>query len=178
MNGDFDRLAARAEFLEMLVPVVNPEAVSWMKSQRHHLCVTVFEHSLFVSYISFLIARRCCRGRSARMEAARAGFLHDLYRYDPKVRGSHEGTQCFAHPEHALANSVRLFPWLSEHERNAIVAHMFPLARHLPRYGASWAVTVADKFCAVLEVTKLSRCRFVRKHRLDGCELDPWLVPA
>lgn len=171
-----DKYVTRAEFLEALVPVVDLESVAWMRSQRHHLCVTVLDHSLFVAYMSFLMARHW--KRCDPVQAAQAGFLHDLYLYDPKQRGSHEGTQCFAHPEHALANAVRLFPWLSEREQNAIVAHMFPLAKHLPRYRESWAVTFSDKICAVLEATYLSRTVWIRRRRPTVLELDGHLAFA
>jgi len=164
------------EFVEAVMPVMDPDSVAWMRSQRHHLRVTVLEHSLFVAYMSFLMARHW--KKCDPVQAAQAGFLHDLYLYDPKVHGSHEGTQCFAHPEHALVNSVKLFPWLSERERNAIVSHMFPLARHLPRYGESWAVICSDKICAILEVTCVSRLRWVRRRRPSLPDIGESLVFA
>ncbi len=157
------RYSTRVEFLEVLGPVMDDGAVEWMKSERHHITVTVFDHSMFVAYVAFLLARRW-KGCDPAM-AARAGFLHDLYMYDKRAKGSHGGIQCFDHPEHALANACRLFPWLSARERNAIVAHMFPLARHVPRYSEAWAVTLSDKFCAALELLQLHRTGLVKRHR-------------
>lgn len=171
-----EKYAARDEFAKALAPVMDARSVAWMGSQKHHLCVTVLDHSLFVAYMSFLMAKHWKGCDPAK--AARAGFLHDLYMYDPKARGSHEGTQCFAHPERALENSVRLFPWLSESERNAIVAHMFPLAKHLPRYWESWVVTFSDKICAVLEATYLSRTRWIRRRRPRAVPSDGTLAFA
>lgn len=157
------RYEARAEFLEILEPVLDMDAIDWMRSERHHLTVTIFDHSMFVAYVAYLLARGGMRGDPAA--AARAGFLHDLYMYHKRIAGSHDGIQCFDHPAAALANSTRLFPWLSWRERNAIEAHMFPLAKHVPRCREAWAVTLADKFCAILELCQLYRLRLVRRHR-------------
>lgn len=170
------KYVARAEFLAVLAPALDAGAVSWMRGQRHHLCVTVLEHSLFVAYVAYLIARRWSGCDPA--QAARAGFLHDLYMYDRHDRGAHDGFHCFSHPEHALANAVRVYPGLSANGRNAVVAHMFPLARHLPRCREAWAVSFADKFCAVLEGTGLSRRGFVRRHRPAGPDLDFAMSPV
>lgn len=176
MRSKCDKYVVREEFLEILGTVLNLEILVWMRARRHHISVTIFDHSLFVAYIAFLIARHW--KHCDPVQAARAGFLHDLYMYDPKIKGSHSGLHCFSHPEHALKNAVRICPDLSWHERNAIVAHMFPLARHVPRCEEAWAVSLADKFCAILELTGLSCMGIVRKHRLDGRELDNFVVHA
>ena len=56
--------------------------VQHMKSIRHHPGVSCYEHSVFVSYVAWYLADRW--GADART-AARAGLLHDLYLYDPRI---------------------------------------------------------------------------------------------
>ena len=165
------RYAARMELIGIIAPLAREDIVAWMKSQRHHVIWNVYDHSLAVSYMAFLIARRW-RGCDPR-EAARAGFLHDLYLYDRGDRSAHPGAQCLDHPEYALRNAEALCPDLSWRERNAIESHMFPLARHVPRCRIALAVNLADKICAVLEGTGLSRTRFARARRPAPQDLDP-----
>lgn len=141
-----------AAFLDCVAPLLDSDAVNSMKRWRHHFSVTCYEHSLFVSYVAFRLARRL--GWDFRA-AARAGLLHDLYLYDPADRSAHPGNQCLDHPEFALRNARALCPDLSDREANAIISHMFPLAVHLPRCREAVAVNLADKLCAVLEVAHL-----------------------
>lgn len=126
----------------------SPE-VNSMKNIKHHFFVSCYQHSLFVSYIAFRLARRWHLDYVA---AARAGLLHDLYLYDPKDKTKYEGNQCFAHPVAALKNASRLTE-LSEKEENAIISHMWPLAKRMPRCREAVVVNLADKICATLEVS-------------------------
>ena len=129
------------------------DSVNAMRDIRHHFFVTCYDHSLCVSYVAFRLARRWGLDYVA---AARAGLLHDLYLYDPKDKTQDEGSQCFAHPVAALKNAQALTD-LSEREANAIISHMWPLAKKMPRYKESFVVNLADKLCAVLEVSCLYR---------------------
>ena len=149
-----------AAFLQCVGPLLETREVNSMKQWRHHYFTTCYDHSLFVSYVAFRLARYFgwdCRA------AARAGLLHDLYLYDPADSSAHPGSQCLDHPEYALRNAAALCPDLTENEKNAIVSHMFPLAVHLPRCREAVAVNLADKLCSVLEVARLSRTRPIRR---------------
>ena len=117
-------------FLGCVGPLLESREVNSMKQWRHHFSITCYQHSLFVSYMAFRLARYF--GWDYRA-AARAGLLHDLYLYDPWDASAHPGNQCLDHPEFALRNAAALCPDLSDKEKNAIVSHMFPLAVHLPR---------------------------------------------
>lgn len=108
---------------------------------------------MFVSYVAYRLARHW---NIDVREAARAGLLHDLFLYDPKDKTQYEGNQCFAHPVAALKNASRLTE-LSDAEADAIVTHMWPLAKKMPRYKVSYVVNVADKLCAVIEGVYLYR---------------------
>lgn len=133
--------------------LLESDRVNEMRDIRHHFFVTCYDHSLFVSYVAFRLARRWGLDYVA---AARAGLLHDLYLYDPRDKSQYEGNQCFAHPVAALKNARELTE-LSEREANAIISHMWPLAKKMPRYKEAFVVNLADKLCATLEVSYLSR---------------------
>ena len=152
MHKLFDPIAER-EYAACVADLLNSDEVLWMKNIRHHHFVTCYEHSLFVSYVAYRLARHW--NIDAR-EAARAGLLHDLFLYDPRDKTQYEGNQCFAHPVAALKNASRLTE-LSEAEADAIVTHMWPLAKKMPRYKVSYVVNVADKLCAVIEGAYLYR---------------------
>ena len=149
-----------AAFLACVGPLLDSAEVNSMKQWRHHFSITCYEHSLFVSYMAFRLARKF---RWDYRAAARAGLLHDLYLYDPADGSAHPGNQCLDHPEFALRNAAALCPDLTDSERNAIVSHMFPLAVHLPRSRVAVAVNLADKFCATLEVARLHRVRRIQR---------------
>lgn len=149
-----------AAFLDCVGSLLDSSEVSAMKRWRHHFSITCFQHSLFVSYVAFRLARYF--GWDYRA-AARAGLLHDLYLYDPTDSSAHPGNQCLDHPEFALRNAMALCPDLTENEKNAIVSHMFPLAVHLPRCREALAVNIADKICATIEVVHLYRVRRIQR---------------
>ena len=44
-------------------------------------------------------------------------------------------------------------------EKNIIQAHMFPLSIVMPKYRESWIVVLADKVCAIQEVTSNLKVR-------------------
>lgn len=152
MHKLFDPIAER-EYAACVADLLNSDEVLWMKNIRHHHFVTCYEHSLFVSYVAYRLARHW---NIDVCEAARAGLLHDLFLYDPKDKTQYEGNQCFAHPVAALKNASRLTE-LSDAEADAIVTHMWPLAKKMPRYKVSYVVNVADKLCAVIEGVYLYR---------------------
>ena len=152
MHKLFDPIAER-EYAACVADLLNSDEVLWMKNIRHHHFVTCYEHSLFVSYVSYSLARHW---NIDVREAARAGLLHDLFLSDPKDKTQYEGNQCFAHPVAALKNASRLTE-LSDAEADAIVTHMWPLAKKMPRYKVSYVVNVADKLCAVIEGVYLYR---------------------
>jgi uncharacterized protein len=135
-------------FLTCLDGLLDEPQVQIMRSLPHHPGVNCYEHSVFVAYVAFRLARRW---NLDYRSCARAGLLHDLYLYRWNDQSAHPGLQCFDHPEFALRNASELTD-LSKLERNIILAHMWPLALHLPRSREAWTVSLADKLCATAEV--------------------------
>ena len=139
-----------------------------MRALPHHPGASCYEHSVFVAYVSFRLARRW--GLDVR-SAARGGLLHDLYLYDCRDRTAHPGNQCMDHPEFALRNARALCGRLNAKEENIIISHMWPLARRMPRYREALVVNLADKLCATAEVVRLY-------HYLRNRERRRRLAPA
>ena len=139
-------------FLDCLDGLLWTKEVQSMRQLPHHVG-NCYEHSVFVAYVAFRIARRYGLDYKA---CARGGLLHDLYLYNGRDKSAHPGCQCLDHPEFALRNARKLTK-LTPKEENIIVAHMWPLAIHLPRSREAWAVSLADKLCACVEVMGVFR---------------------
>jgi uncharacterized protein len=126
-----------------------------MNSFIQHGSVTCFEHSLSVSYYSYLVCRLL---RFDYCSAARGGLLHDLFLYDwhkSKLIGGKHG---FTHPYTALENANKHF-LLNEMEKDIIVKHMWPLTVLLPRYKEAYVVSFVDKYCAFLDIVKFFKIK-------------------
>lgn len=147
-------------FLDCIGDILHSQEVQSMREIHHHPGTNCYEHSVFVAYTAFRLARRWGLDYHA---AARAGLLHDLYLYDSRDRSAYEGLQCFAHPKAALKNAQALVGELSEVEKNSIISHMWPLARYAPKYKVAYVVNLADKFCATAEVLGYYRNSTVRR---------------
>ena len=148
------------DFYSNVHDLLECEQVKKMHEFRHHHFVTCFEHSVFVSYIAFLLAKKL--GVDER-EAARAGLLHDFYLYDSEDKAQYRGFNCLYHPPLALKNALEVCD-LSKNERNAIISHMWPMAKTMPKCGVAVVVNMADKCCATLEFFKIFHRMKMRKY--------------
>ena len=155
-------------FVNLVHDLLDSVQVRSMSGLFHHGKVTCYDHSLFVSYLSFRAARFL--GWDYRA-AARGGLLHDLYLYDSHDKSAHPGLQCFDHPVAALRNADRLTT-LSSKERDIILSHMWPLSRRRPHSREAALVDLVDTLCATLEL-----CRIYRPIRLRA-HLPAALTPA
>ena len=79
-------------FLDCVGDLLFTPEVQSMRHIPHHPGTSCYEHSVFVAYVAFRLARRWGLDYLA---AARGGLLHDLYLYDPRDRSAHPGNQCF-----------------------------------------------------------------------------------
>lgn len=150
-------------FVACVGDLLSTPEVQSMRNIPHHPGTSCYEHSVFVAYIAFRMARRYGLDYAA---AARCGLLHDLYLYDAHDKSQFPGSQfnqCFYHPKAALRNAEALCGGLSEKERNIILAHMWPLSRRMPRSREAFLVSFSDKLCATAEVAGYWRRSRVRK---------------
>ena len=135
------------EFLEIVQCILDDTEFKKLNYYKQHLKTTRFMHSLNVSYVSWLLARKLGWDAAA---AARAGLLHDFFLYNFGEKRDTKELQAFYHPKVAAKNSAERIQ-ISEKERLAILSHMFPLGP-MPRSREAWLISCADKFCASSEL--------------------------
>ena len=136
----------------------------------HHHYTTRLIHSLFVSYVSYKIAKRLNLNVRA---VARAGLLHDFFHEGrEEIASMKEGSHNFVHPKIAVKNAQRLTE-LSELEKDIILKHMFLTTTGIgmPRYKESLIVTCVDKYCSINEVSTPIRMKVKGKVSEWGMKL-------
>lgn len=129
--------------------LLETDEVQKLRNFRHHIMTTRFQHSLNVSYYTYLLCRLLHLNAHS---AARAGMLHDLYFYETKayVHGKPEIRHSRFHPAEALSNASKLVQ-INALEQDMIAKHMWPVTPELPQYTETFLITLVDKYCAVLE---------------------------
>lgn len=120
-----------------------------MKNYIQHRDLNCLEHSIFVSYNSYLV---CKKLRCDEVAAARGALLHDFFLYDWHKGRHGDKLHGFAHPEIALENAQSHFE-LSDVEKDIILKHMWPLTlKKVPKYKESLIVSLIDKYCTTVEL--------------------------
>ncbi len=158
------------EYLCCVNELLESKNVKELDNSSQHLNTSRLQHSINVSYYSYLI---CKRLKFDYKSAARAGLLHDLYLYNRHIE-KFEQSHTIYHPKEALKNA-REIAKLNEIEEDAILKHMWPLCKGMPKYKETVVVTLADKYCATAEIikqikSKLTKNNFKLKHRLKTKE--------
>lgn len=135
---------------------------------NHHHDMSVWDHSILVSFKSYMAARYY--GADARV-CAIAGLLHDFYTQawlmNDELAKLEDGKYVqnigvkkplfkmhgFTHARDAAENYVRYFPELEDKKiTNSIKRHMFPLNIIPPRYFEGFIITSIDKLNSVREL--------------------------
>lgn len=127
--------------------------VTQMKEYRQHGNISTYDHCLNVAFVSGILGNIFRFGTAAMNNLIIGSMLHDFYLYDYHKTGRRlpDGIHCWRHPKTALQNAEKTF-CLNTRQRNIIRSHMFPTTLlHPPRYKEAWVVTLADKWCAILE---------------------------
>lgn len=115
-----------------------------------HGKTSVYKHSVSVAYTSCVIAARLNLTVDTQ-KMIRGALLHDYFLYDWHLKDPSHRLHGFTHPKRALVNASRDFN-LSPLERNIISRHMFPLTPIPPVHKEGWIVTMADKYCSIMEI--------------------------
>ena len=158
LSLEVDSISNR-EYVECIHDMVWHEMVQSMKNYMQHGKYNCLEHSLYVSYISYLICRRL---ELDYRSAARGGLLHDFFLYDWHVGKPYRGLHGVSHPYISLQNASKFFN-LNAREMDIIQKHMWPLTFRLPRYKETFIVLLADKYCASAERIKFGSIKIVNK---------------
>lgn len=149
LKADFN---CDSEYEKCIGDLIKNETVCSMKDFIQHNNVTCLKHSIYVSYISYHICRYL---NLDYRSAARGGLLHDLFLYDWHTTKPTDGLHGFVHPYIALENARKHFI-LNEIEIDIIEKHMWPLTLKIPKYKESFVVLFVDKYCALMEIIKLT----------------------
>lgn len=134
----------------------------------HHYNLSVWDHSILVSFNSFLATKYF--NASARV-CAIAGLLHDFYTqawiYNEELAKIDNGKylsefyvkkplfkmHAFVHGDDAASNALKYFPELvNDRILNSIKRHMFPVTIIPPKYKEGFLITSIDKLNSVREL--------------------------
>lgn len=152
-------LILEEEYKDCINNLISHEITRSMKYYIQHSDVSCLDHSLYVSYISYLVCKKLGLDYCS---AARGGLLHDFFLYDWHIKKPYKGLHGFMHPSIALQNADKYFS-LNHIEKDIIKKHMWPLTVSLPRYKETFVVLMVDKYCATMEIVKFSSRREVRR---------------
>ncbi len=125
------------------------DKISVEKKFIHHGKVTVYEHSLNVTYYCIMIAL-LLPFRVDFRSLVRGALLHDYFLYDWHEADESHRLHGFTHAGRALENAERDYE-LNDIERDMIKKHMFPLNPAPPKYIETVILCIADKICAFKE---------------------------
>ena len=73
------------------------------------------------------------------VSATRAALLHDYFT-NKELYNDNSFKRGIKHPQIALYNAKEEFE-INEIEENAIISHMFPLSKSIPKFKESWILT-------------------------------------
>jgi len=135
------------EYTSCVDDLILHPSIQSMQQFRHHKNTSCLDHSLNVSYTSYVLCKAL--GWNYR-SAARGGLLHDLFLYDWRTTTLKEGKHGFVHPRIALDNASVVSD-INDLEKDIILKHMFPLTWRPPAFRESLLVCLVDKYCAVKE---------------------------
>lgn len=110
-----------AEYRGLVQSILDNPEFKKLQRYKQHFQTTRFMHSLNVSYISWLIARKL--GWDAQT-AARAGLLHDFCVYDFKDKLPKGEIQAYYHPRVAASTSEKAFPDFRQRATGDPVPHV------------------------------------------------------
>lgn len=144
------------EYMSIIGDLLENKKLQKLDNITHHHYTTRLVHSLFVSYVSYKVAKSM---NLDYVSTARAGLLHDFFleeREEVELLGL--GSHNCAHPKIALKNAEKITE-INKIEKDIILKHMFlcTIRIRFPRYQESFIVSMVDKYCAISEVTKPSR---------------------
>lgn len=146
------------EYMEIVNDLLENEELQKLDEITHHHFTTRLIHSIYVSYVSYKLAKSM---NLDYVSTARAGLLHDFFLEEREEvemlgRGSHNAV----HPQIALENAEKITE-INNIEKDIILKHMFlcTIRIRTPRYQESLIVSMVDKYCAISEVSKPTRGR-------------------
>lgn len=135
----------------ILVAYQKNEQMQLLKKYPHHGKVTIYEHVSHVTRVCYWMNKHW-HLRADEQVLLVAAFLHDFYLYDWHIKDASHRGHAFTHPTVACKNAVKTFQ-IGPREQRIIRVHMWPLTLHrIPTSREAWIVSLADKYCAIVEL--------------------------
>jgi len=127
------------------------------KQHMQHGNITVNAHSMSVARHSLALSRKL-KINCSEEELIRGALLHDYFLYDwhEKDAVNPHRLHGFYHPGRALGNASREYN-LTPREMEIIKKHMWPLTPKPPMCREAWIVTMADKWCSLMETLHIHK---------------------
>lgn len=143
-----------SEYYEIVKDIAFSPITLEMENYIQHGFTSCYEHSIYVSYYSYIIAKNLGLDYKS---VARAGLLHDLFLYDWHVKNTKNKPlfkkHGFIHPKIAFENASKYFE-LNEIEKDCILKHMWPLTIKFPSCKEAYVITFVDKYSSIIESIK------------------------
>lgn len=138
------------EYMECVKDILNSKIFQKLDGFVQHGCTSTMEHSIDVSYTTYLVCKKLGLNYKS---AARAALLHDFYLYDWHRPTKETGAflHGFTHPYRAAKNAKEYFN-ITNKEASMIKTHMFPLTPIPPLSREGWVLTMADKSTSINEI--------------------------
>lgn len=134
------------------------------ENTKHHGSTTTKQHSIQVAKMSCKIAEHLPLHIKKRIDMNSllwGALLHDYFLYNWHT-DKHSGLHGFTHSKTSLRNAKMDFD-INHIIEDIIIKHMFPLTIIPPVTREAWIVCLADKICAIEEVTAYLWSKFCFK---------------
>ena len=144
----------KEELNNLMENVLSDERFDRLNDFMAHGRTSIYDHSMRVARLSFLINERL-RLKSDKKSLVKGALLHDYYLYDWHVpQPGAKKLHGFSHAEDAMKKAHEHFG-LTKKEANIVYSHMWPLnITHLPKSKEAWIVCLADKICSLQETIR------------------------
>lgn len=143
--------------------ILKSKGMNREKRFMQHGDISCYRHSLRVASRSVRLAR-WLRLKADMRALVRGALLHDYFLYDwhDKNRENYQFFHGFYHPGIALKNAKKEYK-LTPREQDIIKKHMWPLTVVPPLCREAWVVSMADKYCSLLETLRIRKGTADRK---------------
>lgn len=140
-----------SEILKYAGDIVQSDNFISTKEYIQHGNMSVHEHCVNVAKTSMLIKDKFNIKCSSK-DLIRGALLHDYFLYDWHISKGYRkhNLHGFFHPSTALENAKKEYD-LNKKQEDIIKKHMWPLTIVPPMCKEAWIVTVADKYCSLME---------------------------
>lgn len=140
--------------------ILNNEKYIITMSKPHHGEITVLDHSLHVAFTALELSEKCYNIDEESL--VKICLLHDYFEHNENISKTERIKKGLFHPFESSQKSMDDFN-VNEKERNAIIAHMFPITVEIPNSKEAWILTLADKIVAYEELKYPLHSQFTKR---------------